>query len=172
MGRVRLALGVFLGLMDLHEGGGTSNKEWLPMMVHADLQSKQYLVDAQTGQIYSMISTDVVSLPKKTVLPTPPQAQSCPLFIPTAPGAERSTEEYDDAPLSEKLDVHSAGTILYGIITGNRPWDNERENHSKAAIQKGKCPQIMDDVIRNTEGAVDAELVRLLDRVYEGDPVH
>mmetsp|Transcript_34295 Transcript_34295/g.61571 ORF Transcript_34295/g.61571 Transcript_34295/m.61571 type:complete len:102 (+) Transcript_34295:1556-1861(+) len=53
--------------------------------------------------------------------------------------------------------------------SGNRPWDNnERGNHSKAAIQKGERPQV-DDVIRSTEGAVDAELAWLLDTVCEGD---
>ena len=41
---MRLALGVFCGLMDLHEGDVTSNTwEWLPI-VHADIQSKQHLV--------------------------------------------------------------------------------------------------------------------------------
>ena len=37
VGRIRLALGVFRGLADLHDGDGRS--EWLPI-VHADLQAK------------------------------------------------------------------------------------------------------------------------------------
>ena len=72
-------------------------------------------------------------------------------------------------PLTEKLDVYSAGNILYGIITGNRPWNGERGKHTKAAIQKGERPEVDDD-IRNAEGTVDAELTKLLDRAYEGDP--
>ena len=52
LGRIHLALGVFHGLRDLHEGDGTtSDKEWLPI-VHANLQAKQYLVDLRTGRIY------------------------------------------------------------------------------------------------------------------------
>jgi len=37
---------------------------------------------------------------------------SCPIYIPTAPGSARAPEEYDMAPLSEKLDIYSAGNIL------------------------------------------------------------
>ncbi|KAL7530584.1 hypothetical protein ACHAXR_003575, partial [Thalassiosira sp. AJA248-18] len=179
LGRIRLALGVFRGLMDLHEGDGTSNMEWLPI-VHADLQSKQYLVDAQTGQIYLNDFNRCRFLAKKD-RPTNATSkensnngngsslESCPLHIPTAPGAARSPEEYNLAPLSEKLDIYSAGNILYAIITGNRPWNGERGKHVKTGIQKGKRPQV-NDTIRNAEGTGDAELTRLLDRVYEGDP--
>jgi serine/threonine protein kinase len=73
------------------------------------------------------------------------------------------------APLSEKLDIYSAGNILYGIITGHRPWSDERGKHVRAAIQKGERP-LVNDTIRNAAGTVDADLTRLLDRVYEHDP--
>ena len=174
VGRIMLALGVFRGLVDLHEGDvGTSNMEWLPI-VHADLQSKQYLVDAQTGHIYLNDFNRCRFITKKDQ-PTNSEGnnssstlESCPIYIPTAPGAARSPEEYSMEPLSEKLDVYSAGNILYGIITGDRPWNNERGKHIKADIQKGERPGV-DDVIRNAKGTVDAELTRLLDRAYEQD---
>ncbi|KAL9182427.1 hypothetical protein ACHAXT_013079 [Thalassiosira profunda] len=177
IGRIRLALGVFRGLMDLHEGDGTSG-EWLPI-VHADLQSRQYLVDAETGQVYLNDFNRCRFLAKKD-RPTNSTGnggkasgnsglESCPIRIPTAPGGSRSPEEYDLLPLTEKLDVYSAGNILYGIITGNRPWNGERGKHIKASIQKGERPEVDED-IRKAEGTVDAELTRLLDRAYEGDP--
>lgn len=172
LGRIRLALGVFRGLMDLHEGDGTSKMEWLPI-VHADLQSKQYLVDAQTGKIYLNDFNRCRFVTKKDENGKNSNSgtlESCPLYIPTAPGASRSPEEYDLAPLSEKLDVYSAGNVFYGIITGNRPWNDERGKHIKAAIQKGDRPQV-NETIRNAKGTVDAELTKLLDRVYEPDPV-
>jgi serine/threonine protein kinase len=74
------------------------------------------------------------------------------------------------APLSEKLDVYSAGNILYGIITGKRPWDDERGRHIKSYIQGGDRPEV-NETIRNAIGTVDAELTRVLGKVYEGDPV-
>ena len=55
---------------------------------------------------------------------------------------------------------------MYGIITGERPWNNERGKHIKEDIQDGKRPQV-DESIRNAKGTVDAVLTRLLDRVYE-----
>jgi serine/threonine protein kinase len=180
LGRIRLALGVFRGLVDLHEGDGAASSddaEWLPI-VHADLQAKQYLVDSSTGKIYlndfnrcrfmTKVNSTVrdngdVDGPKSRSL------ESCPLYIPTAPGSARAPEEYDMAPLSEKLDVYSAGNILYGIITGQRPWSDERGKHIRTAIQMGERP-VVNDTIRNAAGTVDAELTRLLDRVYEHDP--
>ncbi|KAL7516043.1 hypothetical protein ACHAWX_001100 [Stephanocyclus meneghinianus] len=189
IGRIRLALGVFRGLVDLHEGVGYKNMngvsvEWLPI-VHADLQAKQYLVDSTTGQIYLNDFNRCRFVTKKennkktfnttedeaiTANSTNSTIESCPFYIPTAPGSARSPEEYDMAPLSEKLDVYSAGNILYGIITGKRPWDDERGRHIKSYIQRGDRPEV-NETIRNANGTVDAELTRLLGRVYEGDPV-
>jgi serine/threonine protein kinase len=176
LGRIRLALGVFRGLKDLHDGDGAGNMEWLPV-VHADLQAKQYLVDSLTGKIYLNDFNRCRFLTRKdsnksdngTGIPKSRTLESCPLYIPTAPGSARAPEEYDMAPLSEKLDIFSAGNILYGIITGNRPWSDERGKHIRAAIQKGDRPPV-NDTIRNAAGTVDAELTRLLDRVYEHDP--
>jgi len=179
LGRIRLALGVFRGLMDLHEGDGTTDMEWLPV-IHADLQAKQYLVDSDTGKVYLNDFNRCRFIAKKDS-PIPAannvtlatnvgtHIQSCPVYIPTAPGYARSPEEYNNAPLTEKLDIYSAGNILYGIITGKKPWNGERGKHIKDDIQTGKRPEV-DAAIRDAEGTVDAELVRLLDRVYEADP--
>ena len=189
LGRIHLALGVFRGLVDLHEGDGKTDMEWLPV-IHADLQAKQYLVDSNTGKVYlndfnrcrfiakkdnSQIAA--VATSNGTLLAasnvtndaaTHP-IQTCPVYIPTAPGYSRSPEEYNNGALTEKLDVYSAGNILYGIITGKKPWNGERGSHIREGISVGKRPEI-DPAIRDAEGTVDAELVRLLDRVYEGDP--
>ena len=180
VGRIKLALGVFRGLVDLHEGDSTTNSSnWLPV-VHADLQSKQYLIDAHTGQIYLNDFNRCRFMTKKdrpndetynatSTTSDGPTLKSCPLYIGSAPGSSRSPEEYSMEALSEKLDIYSAGNVLYGIITGNRPWNNERGKHIKSDIQKGRRPHV-DDTIRNAMGTVDAELTRLLDRAYEHDP--
>ncbi|KAL7465378.1 hypothetical protein ACHAXS_005698 [Conticribra weissflogii] len=178
IGRIRLALGVFRGLKDLHEGLD------LPI-VHADLQAKQYLVDSTTGRVYlndfnrcrfltkkdhpfhHASINNMTTAAKNSTFES--ELESCPLHIPTAPGASRSPEEYNMDPLNEKIDIYSAGNILYGIITGLHPWNQERGKQVKSAIQNGKRPEV-DESIRNGErGFVDKELVRLLDWVYEGN---
>ena len=191
LGRIHLALGVFRGLVDLHEGDGKTDTEWLPV-IHADLQAKQYLVDSNTGKVYLNDFNRCRFIAKKdnnqsaagatsngTLLAASnvtngtatshPIQTTCPVYIPTAPGYSRSPEEYNNGALTEKLDVYSAGNILYGIITGKKPWNGERGSHIRKGIAVGKRPEI-DPAIRDAEGTVDAELVRLLDRVYEGDP--
>ena len=186
IGRIKLALGVFRGLKDIHEGDGTT-KEWLPV-VHADLQVKQYLIESTTGHVYLNDFNRCRFIAKKDNKKTAnysdivnftlnygkgqnnTRMEGCPIRIPSAPGSSRSPEEYDLAPLSEKLDVYSAGNILYGIITGEKPWNGERGKKIKSAIQRGDRPQV-NSTLRNAGGTVDIELVRLLDRVYEGDPL-
>ena len=163
-GRLKLALGVFQGLKDIHHGDGRTD-QWLPV-VHADLQAKQYLVDSSSGKVYL---NDFNRCRFMAAVKNSTSLESCSFQIPSAPGGSRSPEEYDFAPLSEKLDVYSAGNILYGIITGKKPWDGEKGKKIKTSIQLGERPHV-DDSIRNAEGTVDFELVKLLDRVYEADP--
>ena len=184
LGRIRLALGVFRGLRDLHEGDETSNMEWLPI-IHADLQSKQYLIDSTTGHIYlndfnrcrfiTKVDPPTTNNYTYNNNDTNSSAQGsstlerCPVYIPSAPGIARSPEEYDMTALSEKLDIYSAGNILYEILTGSHIWDDARNKNTKSAIQRGERPQV-NETIRNAVGTVDAELALLLDRVYDADP--
>lgn len=199
---------VFWGLADLHDGvvvdaagkkegrRRREQEEWLPV-VHADLQSKQYLVDATTGDVYLNDFNRCRFMARKdrrdddrpadgggsgnstaaaadggVVGEAPPDSppEKCPLYIPTAPGSSRSPEEYLLGPLTEKLDVYSAGNVLYGIITGERPWNGERGRHVKEAIKRGERPRVDESMRNGTAGTADAELVRLLDRAYEADP--
>ena len=123
-GRLKLALGVFRGLKDLHHGDGKT-KEWLPV-VHADLQAKQYLVDSSSGKVYlndfnvsifdyasassSALTRMIENLQRCRFMPAVKNStslESCSFQIPSAPGGSRSPEEYDMAPLSEKLDIVS-----------------------------------------------------------------
>ena len=132
-------------------------------------------MDSRTGDIYLNDFNRCRFLPKRDLLPAadaPTRSgnatilEACPVYIPSAPGASRSPEEYDLGPLTEKLDVYSAGNILYGIITGVRPWNGDRGKHVKTAIQRGDRPPVN----ATAQGSVDAELARLLDRTYERDP--
>jgi len=187
IGRIRLALGVYRGLSDLHEGNAdkessSNTTEWLPI-IHADLQAKQYLIDSATGHIYLndfnrcrfITKVDPPTNSSSTTINATSNEtgsaglESCPVYIPSAPGIARSPEEYDMTALSEKLDIYSSGNILYEIITGKRIWDEQRNKNTRAAIQRGERPQV-NDTIRNAIGTVDAELIRLLDRVYDHDP--
>ncbi|KAL7551445.1 hypothetical protein ACHAWF_014631 [Thalassiosira exigua] len=228
-GRIKLALGVFRGLVDLHEGDANSRRDggWLPV-VHADLQAKQYLVDATTGRVYLNDFNRCRFVPRRAqerpglkivkgkgsradsaanVTDDPSEAtaldplagendpagnaaaaetahangtstsggsnssalQGCTFRIPTAPGSNRSPEEYESLPLTEKLDVYSAGNVLYGILMGEKPWGGERGKHVKSSIVKGERP-VVDDEVRGKEGSADWELARLLDRTWEQDP--
>lgn len=154
-GRVTLALGVAKGLQALHEAEDSP-------IIHADIVPKQYLV-ARDGSIKlnDFNRCRFVSHKNGT-------DEACRVKIPSAPGANRSPEEYEMETLTEKLDIYSAGNVLYEILTGEEPWSNMRTSEIKSKLKKGKKPHISENyLVPNT---IDAKLAALIDLAYEHDP--
>lgn len=156
MGRLRLALGVARGLADLHEtdGGGP--------ILHADVQAKQYLVHPVRGvQINDFNRCRFLPISIDTGRP-------CPIRIPSAPGGSRSPEEYAKRDLTEKMDVYSVANVLYGILTGTKPYGGMTSSQIQTVVKEGKIPPL--EVRYRREGTSDEKLAYLTERAYEFDP--
>ena len=154
-GRLKLAIGVMKGLVALHEVEGGP-------IVHADITAKQYLI-SDTGEIKvnDFNRCRFMAHYKKDGSP-------CKFIIPTAPGKNRSPEEYKEHDLDEKLDVYSAGNILYGILTGTKAWYSNGFEETKKYVKRGTMPKIPKDLrIPNT---LDAALANLTELALENDP--
>ena len=110
-GKIQLALEVMKGVQALHdiENGP---------VVHADIQSKQFLFDPMEGVKINDFNRCRM-LPKKNNT-----GEICKLKIPSAPGGNRSPEEYELMKVDEKIDIFSTAHVLYGILTGKRPYEN------------------------------------------------
>eukprot|EP00563_Minutocellus_polymorphus_P004604 CAMPEP_0181031258 /NCGR_PEP_ID=MMETSP1070-20121207/6140_1 /TAXON_ID=265543 /ORGANISM="Minutocellus polymorphus, Strain NH13" /LENGTH=668 /DNA_ID=CAMNT_0023108631 /DNA_START=64 /DNA_END=2070 /DNA_ORIENTATION=+ len=156
-GRIRLALDVFRGISELHEIDGGP-------IVHADLQAKQFLVDPSTKTIRINDFNRCRMLPRKD---GDKDGESCAVKIPSAPGANRSPEEYSQMKLTEKIDVYSGANVLYGILTGRRHFADSNNRMIKKLVMNGQKPPIPDEF---KVEPTDKALADLIDRAYERNP--
>lgn len=154
VGRIRLALDVFKGISHLHDIPGGP-------IIHADLQAKQFLIDPSTQTVRINDFNRCRFVPRKD---GDPSGEMCPVKIPSAPGVNRSPEEYGQLRLTEKIDVFSAGNILYGILTGHRHWATSSKRVIKKAVMSGQKPAIPDKFLQEPS---DKALAELMDRAYE-----
>lgn len=155
LGRLRLALQVARGVAAIHEISGGP-------ILHADIQAQQFLVDAQ-GTVKLNDFNRCRFMANNTVTGKP-----CPLRIPTAPGTSRSPEEYNEEELTEQIDMYSTAHVLYGILTGRKPWDDLWATKIKKLIKYGERPPIDKKFL--ILGTSDAALANLVDLAYEFDP--
>jgi len=151
-GKIELALDVMKGLKAMHDRD----------IVHADIQSKQFLLDPTDG-------VKVNDFNRCRFLPKHDKTGDvCKVKIPSAPGGQRSPEEYEMQKIDTKIDVFSAGNILYGILTGHKPWDEDMNKDMQRNVMKGIKPKI-DEQFR-IPGTADAALAEIVLKAYEFDP--
>ena len=131
-------------------------------IVHADIQSKQFLVNAQ-GQI---LLNDFNRCRFMTLNVS--SGHPCSLRIPSAPGSSRSPEEYNKLNLTEKLDVYSLGHVLYEILTGIKPVEKLGTMLVKRSVMEGVAPKVPEIFRQNR--SMDFALANLIDRAYIFDP--
>jgi hypothetical protein len=155
LGRLLLARDAANGVAALHEVAGGP-------VIHADITAKQFLVDFE-GRIKLNDFNRCRLMPHNNVT-----NEKCRIRIPSAPGLERSPEEYLLKEVDEKLDVYSLGNVLYSILTGTKPWRDEGSNAVKIKVRNGKKPHI-DEAFRK-DGTSDAAFAVLVNLAYELDP--
>lgn len=145
-------------------------------IVHADLQSKQFLV--QTNGVIKLNDFNrcrFLPIPDdhhNRTTNAPPNnhnnTEICPIRIPSAPGVFRSPEEYDQQPLTEKLDIYSLGNVLFEILAdGARPFHNEGSGRIKEKVRHGQLPEIPPEILRDNQA-----LATLVHLCLTHDPNH
>merc|ERR1712150_270211 len=153
--RIHLAIDVMKGIQAIHTIADGP-------IIHADIQLKQFLVD----------SNDHVQLNDFNRCRFIPHSNGtnyspCKIKIPSAPGKNRSPEEYSLKELTEKIDIYSAANVLYVILTGKPPWTNRNGGVIPSRIVRKmvinrEIPKLSDfdnhmdkafgDIIRNMHG--------------------
>ena len=154
-GRIHMALELMRGIEAIHE---------IPdgPIVHADLQSKQFLFHPVEGvKINDFNRCRFVPRNDETGL-------QCKIKIPSAPGANRSPEEYERMKIDEKIDIYSSANILFTILTGKKAWDTDRREEIAKKVMKGLRPQIEEKY--RIPGTYDAGLADIIMNAYDADP--
>lgn len=89
-------------------------------------------------------------------------------FHNSAPGANRSPEEYELLRIDEKIDIYSVANVLYGILTGTKPYENKLRREITKYVMSGKRPEI--DPSFRKSGTVDGVLVEIIENAYSLNP--
>jgi serine/threonine protein kinase len=112
----------------------------------------------------------------------------CPFRIPSAPGKQRSPEEYDFQQLTDKMDIYATANLLYAIFTRKRPWGDFASAEAKRRITSGYLPPMDhhyynggvddddEDKLANkknndNDSVVDPAFVAITHRAYALDPM-
>lgn len=98
--------------------------------------------------------------------------QACGFNVGNNPGNWRSPEEYRYDPETEKIDVYSAGHVLYTMLTSQEPFELEGWSQKKVRtrVMEGDRPHISNSMYRNSDDTKIKELVRAIDLCWEQDP--
>jgi hypothetical protein len=148
LGKIDMAMDLLKGLKDLHE----------LKIVHADIQAKQFLLDPNDGLKVNDFNR-CRFLPKNDK-----NGDSCSVKIPSAPGGNRSPEEYELSKLDEKIDIFSAGNVLYGILTGQKPWVDVPSDTVRRNVMHGTLPPFP---VEYDIGSIEEAFSKLIYKAYE-----
>jgi len=158
--RIQWATDMARGVQALHEVPGGP-------IVHADLQSKQFLVSPETGRV----KVNDFNRCRFMAHRKGKEEEPCKFVIPSAPGKQRSPEEYKYHSLDEKLDIYSTANILYTLLTKKRAWDDLNQLEAKNFVKKGNIPRIwVDDKDNELPDDIKKQLIDINERAYILDP--
>jgi serine/threonine protein kinase len=189
--RLHWAIDVAKGVQALHEHG----------IVHADLQLEQFLFENEPpddvvdpGRQRRRIKINDFNRCRFLAVRQNETSTRCPFRIPSAPGKQRSPEEYDFQQLTDKMDIYATANLLYAIFTRQRPWGNFASAEAKRRITSGYLPPMdhhyyngggggagMDDddednklenkKNNDNDSVVDPAFVAITHRAYALDPM-
>jgi serine/threonine protein kinase len=196
--RLHWAIDVAKGVQALHEHG----------IVHADLQLEQFLFENENEPSDNndvddperrerqrrRIKINDFNRCRFLAVRQNDTSTRCPFRIPSAPGKQRSPEEYDFQQLTDKMDIYATANLLYAIFTRQRPWGNFASAEAKRRITSGYLPPMdhhyyngggggagMDDDDEdnklenkkndNDDSVVDPAFVAITHRAYALDPM-
>lgn len=153
--KLKLALDMAEGLADLH------GYKYGPF-AHFDIQIVQFLLDENLRPKMSDFNR------AEPMLWDEQEKMYCKGWMGKASGSVRSPEEYaEEVPIDFNVDIYSFGNILYTMLTGEDPYDDDREKAADLSV-KGIPPQI-DATIRGRSFA-EATLANVMDKCFEYFP--
>ena len=70
----------------------------------------------------------------------------------------RAPEEYEFKEENEMIDVYSMGIVFYSILTGDTPFEGEKESKAQKKVIAGKRPEIPNVILESEDIATQAIL--------------
>jgi serine/threonine protein kinase len=153
--KLKMALNMAEALADLH------GYKYGPF-AHFDIQIVQFLLDENLRPKMSDFNR------AEPMLWDEDEKEYCKGWMGKASGTVRSPEEYaEEQPIDFNVDIYSFGNVLYTMLTGEDPYDDDREKAVNLCV-RGIPPQV-DARIRGRSFA-EASLANVMDKCFEYFP--
>lgn len=120
------------------------DKEGVASIAHTDIAPGQFV---RVGRRYKLNDFNRVRFIRWNVEKNRP----CTYYVGNNPGKNRSPEEYDYQPQTEKVDIYSFGNILYMLLQGVWPFEDLDEKEAAQKVINGERPAIYVDVWNSTD---------------------
>jgi len=78
-------------------------------------------------------------------------------------------QEYHYEGEDEKIDVYSAGNIIYFILTGKKPFENIKTDETYQSVKKGKTPHVKKE-LQQSRDPVTIALLKAMEMCFIYDP--
>ena len=160
--KVQIAIQVMDALATVHN----VDREGRASFAHTDITTDQYLSVGDDNFILNDFNR------MRAIGWDKAKDESCGFTISNNPGNWRSPEEYRYDPETEKVDIYSAGNIMYQVLTLQEPFELEgwSEKQVHKAVMNGDRPHISHSLYRDSDDPKIQALVRAIDLCWKQDP--
>ena len=160
--KVQIAIQVMDALATVHN----VDREGRASFAHTDITTDQYLSIGDDNFILNDFNR------MRAIGWDKDKNEVCGFTISNNPGNWRSPEEYRYDPETEKVDIYSAGNVLYQVLTLQEPFELEgwSEKQVHKAVMKGDRPHISQSLYRDSDDPKIQALVRAIDLCWKQDP--
>lgn len=113
-------------------------------IAHTDIAPNQFMKVGDTYKLQDFNRARFLKWSQK-------DNEACPFFVGENRGKNRSPEEYQYGPETEKVDVYSFGNILYMLLQSKWPFDPVENEEAAELVKHGKRPRISNHVWSSTD---------------------
>ena len=160
--KVQIAIQVMDALATVHN----VDREGRASFAHSDITTDQYLSVGDDNFILNDFNR------MRAIGWDKAKDEACGFTISNNPGNWRSPEEYRYDSETEKVDIYSAGNVLYQVLTLQEPFELEgfSEKQVHKAVMEGDRPHISQSLYRDSDDPKIQALVRAIDLCWKQDP--
>ena len=157
--KLRIATQVLTSIATMHN----FDKEGQASISHTDISPYQFIkLDGKGFVLNDFNRARWITWNKQDDVP-------CGFRVANNPGKWRAPEEYAYEIEDEKIDVYSAGNVLYYLLTLKKPFDDEDQKDAKKMVMKGKRPPLPKR-FREPTHRVDLLLLKAMNWCWTHDP--
>merc|ERR1712129_94215 len=128
--KLDIAYQVAVGISDMHD----VEDDGFASIAHTDITPSQFIFINGRWKLNDFNRCRFMRVNKKDNSP-------CGFYVGANPGKFRAPEEYEFEEENEMIDVYSMGNIFYAILSGEMPFDNEKDSKAQKRVMNKDRPK-------------------------------